>query len=54
MIMPHKVSDFPSPKPFITKCCFCGSEVRLVKDSTEGKKVACFEHSHKFMGALKG
>tara|TARA_R110002020_G_scaffold315845_3_gene530898 strand:- start:340 stop:579 length:240 start_codon:yes stop_codon:yes gene_type:complete len=41
------------PKPFITKCHFCGCEVRLQKDQTEGKAVACFEHSHKFMEALK-
>jgi len=23
--------------PFITECCFCGADVELVKDQTEGK-----------------
>lgn len=30
-----------SPKHFITKCAKCGTEIRLLKDSTEGKKVYC-------------
>ena len=40
-------------KPFIKPCAFCQKEVRMAKDATEGKAVACFEHSHRFMEKLK-
>ena len=36
------------PKPFIRPCHFCGVDVEMVKDSTEGRPVACFDHSYKF------
>jgi hypothetical protein len=40
-------------KPFIKLCHFCAKEVRMQKDQTEGKAVACFEHSYRFMEKLK-
>ena len=36
------------PKPFIKPCYFCQKDVEMVKDSTEGRPVACFDHSYKF------
>lgn len=41
-----------NPKPFIRPCHFCDKDVRMAKDSTEGKPVACFDHSYKFMENL--
>ncbi len=48
MIMPKKADDFEEPKPFVRPCHFCGCDVEMVKDSTEGRPVACFDHSYKF------
>jgi len=38
---------------YVADCHFCDNKVKLNKNSTEGKAVACFEHSYKFMEALK-
>ena len=35
-------------KPFIRPCHFCGVDVEMAKDATEGQPVACFDHSYKF------
>jgi DNA-directed RNA polymerase subunit RPC12/RpoP len=40
-------------KPFMKPCYFCQKEVKMQKDQTEGKAVACFDCSPKFMDALK-
>ena len=41
------------PKPFVTTCHFCGVDVEMQKDATEGKPVACFDCSHKFTPKVK-
>ena len=41
------------PKPFIRPCYFCQKDVEMAKDALEGRAVACFDHSYKFMEALK-
>lgn len=51
MIMPKSADDFPVP--FIRPCHFCGCEVRMQKNQTEGRPVACFEHSHNFTPKVK-
>lgn len=42
-----------NPKSFIKPCYFCGIDVRMAKDATEGQPVACFEHSYKFNQEVK-
>ena len=39
---------------FIRPCHFCGVDVEMQKDQTEGKPVACFDHSYKFTPKVKG
>lgn len=41
-------------RPFITQCVECKGEVKLVKDSSEGKGIYCFEHSHLVLKRLTG
>ena len=53
MIMPNKADDFEGPKPFIKLCYFCSCRVEMQKDALEGRAVACFDCSPRFMDALK-
>ncbi len=53
MIMPNKEDDFPVPEPFIKPCYFCDCDVEMQKDQTEGRPVACFDHSYKFTPKVK-
>lgn len=56
IIKPHETSVFQCdflPVPFIRPCHFCGVDVEMQKDQTEGRAVACFDHSYKFTPKVK-